>query len=185
MDKLRRVLTYLSNTANQKLRMRPPDVENITVYVDASYAVHDDRKSHSGYTIAIGKEFHGPIYSRSAKQKHTARSSTEAELIALDESILQVIWTRNLMIELGYPMKPAIVHQDNQSTMILAEKGMSTSKRTKHIEVRHFYIKEKLDLGEITLVYTPTNQMVADILTKPLQGSLHQNLRDKLIGFSN
>jgi hypothetical protein len=79
-------------------------------------------------------------------------------------------------------MGPATVYEDNMSTIKLAEKGRSTSERTRHISIRYFFIKQFLDSGEFEIEHCPTDLMLADLLTKPLQGIKFLAMRDKLLG---
>ena len=80
-------------------------------------------------------------------------------------------------------MEPAVIYQDNQSTLALLEKGYSNNKRTRHINIRYFYLKSKVDDGEVVLEYMPTDEMIADIPTKPLQGEKFIELRDSLLNW--
>ena len=75
-------------------------------------------------------------------------------------------------------MGPATVFQDNQSTMAMIEKGRSTSSRTRHTHIRYFSVKDWVESGEVVIRYLPTEDMVADVLTKPLQGELFRKLFD-------
>ena len=81
----------------------------------------------------------------------------------------------------GYNITAANVYQDNTSTIALAEKGRSTSERTRHVHVRYFFVRDRIQAGEIKISYLPTAEMVADLLTKPLQGELFRKLRNKLL----
>jgi hypothetical protein len=74
------------------------------------------------------------------------------------------------------------VEQDNTSAISLIKKGFSTSDKTRHINIRYFWLKERIELGEVALQHVPTKELVADIMTKPLQGELFRRLRDKLLG---
>ena len=67
------------------------------------------------------------------------------------------------------------------STMALVEKGRSTSERTRHINIRYFFVKDRVDSGEVRIEYCPTEDMLADLLTKPLQGDLFTRLRNLLL----
>jgi hypothetical protein len=80
-------------------------------------------------------------------------------------------------------MEAATIFQDNQSTLALLEKGYSTNKRTRHINIRYFYLKNKVEEGEVVLEYKPTDEMIADVLTKPLQGEKFIELRDALLNW--
>ena len=82
----------------------------------------------------------------------------------------------------GYFVGAVKVCQDNMPTIVFVKKGKSTSHRTKHIAVRYFFIKEKIDEGEIEVEYTPTLQMLADMFTKPLQEELFRVMRTKVLG---
>jgi hypothetical protein len=147
-------------------------------YVDASYGVHEDGKSHTGAVMTLGC---GAIYARSSKQKIVCKSSTEAELVAITDSIGEVIWLRGFLVALGYALPPAILYQDNQGTIALCERG-GAGHRTKHVKIRNFWVKERIDDGDIVVEYMPTEIMVADVLTKPLQGARFVKLRDAMIG---
>jgi len=79
---------------------------------------------------------------------------------------------------------PGYLHEDNTSTIRLAENGRSTSDRTKHIRLRYFFIKQYLDNGDFVLKHCGTDRMIADILTKPLQGEHFETLRKYLLGYA-
>ena len=179
--KLERGLKYLNLTQELGIILQAVDPLSIIAHVDAAYGVHADAKSHTGTTIGLG---HGVIYVKSSKQKIVSRSSTEAELIGISDAVSQILWTRSFLIAQGYNVREATVYQDNMSTITMAEKGRSTSERTRHIHIRYFFIKDRIDAGEIKLQYLPTEEMVADILTKPLQGELFKKLRAKMMNFA-
>ena len=88
---------------------------------------------------------------------------------------------RNFLLHQGYQPQPANVFQDNKSTITMAEKGMSTSDKTRHINIRYFFVKHYMDSDELKIEYLPTEEMVADVLTKPLQGDLFRRMRNKLL----
>jgi hypothetical protein len=80
---------------------------------------------------------------------------------------------------------PAVIFQDNQSTIALVAKGRSTSARTRHIAIRYFFVKDRVDSKEVEVVYKPTGEMRADIMTKPLQGDLFRRMRAELMGMDD
>ena len=141
-------------------------------YVDADWAGDmDDRRSISGYTFITAR---GAISWSSKKQPSIALSSTEAESMAATAAAKEATWLEVLFSEIKplltrMPVKLLI---DNQSAMSLA-KNATFHNRTKHIAIRHHYIREKVDEGEIVLEYLPTAEQVADVLTKPLSREKH------------
>jgi len=88
--KLTKVMQYIRNTKDITLTIEPDD--EAKWWVDSSYAVHPDMKSHTGISITLRK---GTMYTASFKQKLNTKSSTEAELVAVDDAMGQVLWTRH------------------------------------------------------------------------------------------
>ena len=177
--KLKRVIKYLNGTRNLELRMSVDNIGSIKWYVDASYAIHDDCKGHTGALMTFGK---GSVTSISRKQKLNGKSSTEAELIGVDEVLPQILWTRYFIESQGYEVASNTIFQDNKSAIILENKGKEAgSKRTKHIKVRYFFIKDKIENGEVDVKYCPTEKMWSDVLTKPLQGQAFRAMRSQLM----
>ena len=179
MKKLIRVFKYLNGTRELGVILKPNDI--LSAFIDSSYGIHIDGKSHSGMVITLGL---GALFIKSTKQKIVTKSSTEAELVALSDMCSPVIWSREFLIAQGEKPPPVQVHQDNQSTIALTANGQSNSDRTRHIKVRYFWIKDRVDEGDIEIIYTPTEDMVADILTKPLQGEQFTRLRQLLLNWS-
>jgi hypothetical protein len=182
MQKLRRGLNYLNSNPDMGIKLTCRPDHRVQAYIDASFAVHPDMKSHTGVCISIGG---GPIYVESSKQRLVSRSSTEAELIALSDGLTLVIWTREWLLQQGYdPVPPAIVYQDNLSTKALAENGRSQAKRTRHINIKYFFVFDRIQSLEVQIVYLPTEDMIADILSKPVLGRLFQKLLPLLLAGS-
>jgi hypothetical protein len=176
--KLERVIKYLNGTSNLGIILSADSPARIKAYVDASYGVHDDGKSHTGLMVSIGA---GPISIKSSKQKIVTKSSTEAELISASDEASEALGNRDFLIAQGELDEPAILYQDNMSTIAMINNGSSKSSRTRHINIRHFWMKERVDMGELSIVYLPTDDMIADILTKPLQGEKFLKLRELLL----
>jgi hypothetical protein len=176
--KLERVIKYLRGTQAKYLCLQADKHISVLAWVDVSYGVHEDYKSHTACVIGIGK---GPVYAKSSTQKLNTKSSSEAELVGLSDSSGQIIWTRNFLEAQGYKMGAATVFQDNQSTIALVKNGRSTSERTRHIAIRYFFVADRVASGEIRIEYLCTGDMLADVLTKPLQGELFRRLRDDLL----
>jgi hypothetical protein len=168
--KLKKVMQYVRHTRSMPLTLEAKDLQLVKWWIDASFAVHDDFKGHTGNTMSLGK---GSIYSASTKQKLNTRSSTEAEVVGVDDAMPQVLWTRYFLEAQGYKVNDSIVYQDNQSAMLLEKNGRgSSSKRTRHINIRYFFVRDRVASKEVKIEYCPTEEMLADFFTKPLQGSL-------------
>jgi hypothetical protein len=128
----------------------------------------------------MGRGF--PI-SVSTKQKLNTRSSTESELVGVDDMMPIIIWTRNFLLSQGYGIVENLILQDNKSSILLERNGRaSSSKRTRHINIRYFFICDRVNMKEVRLRWCPTKEMVADFWTKPLQGSHFRKLRDYIMG---
>jgi histone deacetylase 1/2 len=178
--KLERVIKYLRGTKQLGIILEAHKILGIFAYVDASYGVHMDYKSHTGIVIGLGK---GLIYAKSTSQKLNTKSSTESELVGISDSAGYVIWVRNFLIEQGYSLGPAKIFQDNMSTIAMIKNGKSNSDKSRHIAIRFFFVKDRVETNEISIEYLRTDDMIADILTKPLQGSLFRKLRGKLLNW--
>ena len=103
MDKLHRVIKYIRATRDLGIILEADKNLAVYAYVDASYGVHSDMKSHTGAVIGIGK---GPVYSKSSTQKMNTKSSCEAELIGLSDTTEHILWVRNFLVGQGYIVEP-------------------------------------------------------------------------------
>jgi len=143
------------------------------------YAIHLDMRSHSGIFMTLGK---ATVYSMSSKQKLNTKSSTEAELVAIDDSMGQILWARHFLTAQGEHVPTTTIYQDNKSTILLAENGKtSSSKRTRHLDIRYFFVTDKIKKGEVNVAYCPMQDMLGDFFTKPLQGTQFTRMRSKIL----
>jgi len=152
------------------------DAINFTAhwYVDGLHQTHKDCRGQIVCLMMMGK---GAAISSLNIMKCNTQSSTETELISVHDKLPDITWTRYFTKCQEYDIDEYIVFQDNMSSVSLEKNGrMSSSKRMKHsIKAKYFLIKDYYDSGEIDLRYCPTDEMWADVLTKPLQG---QKFRD-------
>ena len=178
--KVKRLLGYLKGTLHMPLILSADSLTLSRWWVDAAYAVHDDCRGHTGAGMSFGQ---GMVMSYSWKHKINTKSSTEAEIVGVDDSLGYILWARYFMIEQGYEMDASLLYQDNMSAILLETNGRaSSSKRTKHIKVKYFFVKDKVDQGEITIEHCPTEQMWTDINTKPKQGLVFRAFRGHVMG---
>ena len=178
--KLRHLIKYLRATRELPLILGADVTGVLSWYVDASFAVHPDMRGHTGGTMTMGRGF---SIDKSTKHKLNTRSSTESEIVAVDDLIPQILWARLFMKAQGIEVRDNILYQDNKSAMLLETNGRaSSSKRTKHINIRYYYVADRVAKGDLRIVWCPTDNMIADFLTKPLQGKAFIEFRNLLMG---
>ena len=177
--KLDRVMKYLNNTRGAGLVLEGAGSLVVRAYIDAAHGVHEDGMGHQGLFVTLGM---GLVMAKSRKQKVQCKSSTETELVALSDFVEQVKWVKDYLEAQGHKTGPARVYQDNTSTMAkVKQDSLSGKDRKKHFKKRRLLVKDSVDEKIVTLKYLPTEAMVADLLTKPLQGQLFKRLRMAMI----
>jgi hypothetical protein len=166
--KVKRVSQYLKGTKSMPLNLSIDNLQYTRWYVDASHGVHADCKGHTGAGMTLGK---GAVMSLSRKQKINTRSSTKSEVVGVDDAMPSVLWSLYFLQEQGYGTTHAVIYQDNKSAILLETNGKwSSSKRTKHIKMKYFFVKDKVGDGEVKIEHLPTEQMWIDMHSKPSQG---------------
>ncbi|UYV81023.1 hypothetical protein LAZ67_19002546 [Cordylochernes scorpioides] len=175
----KRIVRYLKTTKELELRIsnqKPPTLE---AYSDATWASDNtDRKSLSGNLFLLGSN---PISWMTGKQGCVSLSSTEAELISAAEASQELLWLLDLLKDLELEQKaPIYFHQDNQSCLKICS-SEKVSSRTKHIATKIHHLKDLQKKTVIKMVYCPTGDMKADILTKPLPRPTFEKLRYNLV----
>ena len=144
-------------------------------WVDAAYANNNLCKSTGGYIFTLGS---GPISWTTNKQSVIALSSSEAEYMAATPAGQECLWLRAILKEMEIPQECTVLHEDNQAVIHLS-KEPKINKRTKHIDVRYHWIREKIAAGAFTLKYCPTKSQCADMMTKiPPGPQFHKLVKD-------
>lgn len=172
---VKRILRYLRSTADYGLVFTPHSSGDCVGYSDADWGGDlDDRKSTSGYLFQIGG---GAVSWRSKKQTCVALSTAEAEYVALASAAQEAMWMRQLTALLGdRPQEAVTVFEDNQSAICMT-KNPQFHGRSKHISIKYHFIRDQVDKGSVKLQYCPTEDMVADMLTKGLPKEQFAKLR--------
>jgi glucose dehydrogenase len=111
---------FLKKTEQDVLTLDANESGEITWHLDAAFAVHNDGRSHTGATMSLGG---GAIQSISTKQKINTISSTEAELVSIDDTISKLSWTKLFLEEQGFNVTQNILLRDNKKTMKLETNG--------------------------------------------------------------
>jgi hypothetical protein len=140
--KLSHLMKYLRGTKSLPLILSANGSGIIKWYVDGSFGVHPNMRGHTGGGFSMGRGF--PIVT-STKQKLNTRSSTESEIVGVDDCMPAICWTRYFLEAQGYAVGDNIVLQDNRSAILLKKNGKaSSSKRTKHINIRYFFVTDRI-----------------------------------------
>jgi len=167
---MRRIMRYLKSTTSLCL-VYEGEIEPLTGFTDSDWAGdRETRRSTSGYIFNLGS---GAISWSSKRQSATALSSCEAEYIGQAQATKEAVWLRRLLVELqvaeeeGHAPIATVIYGDNQGAIALT-KNPEFHARTKHIDIQHHFVREKQQSGEVDLRYIPTEQQVADGLTKAL-----------------
>jgi hypothetical protein len=182
MKAVNRILNYIAATSTLGITYRATNSLDLKATIDSSYANHPDRTSQYGYTVHLGSLNNPPILSKSRKSKTVSLSSTEAEYLAIADACKDIQWYHQLLSELNFKSpSPTQLYEDNMSTIAMIRNGNDKG-RTKHIDIRHHYIRDMLANKEIDINHLPTKDMIADILTKPLGASDFHRLRQSLLG---
>lgn len=171
---VKQTLRYLQYTKHY--RLRPGGIPDkgvvLSAYCDADWANdRDTRKSVCGHVFTIGD---GVVSWNSKLMATPALSATEAEYMTTTHAAKEAMWLRQLLAQMGFTQEqPTVIRSDNQGAIALS-KHPGHHSRTKHIDLRHHFIRYKVESGDIQLMWCPTEDMTADVLTKPLARVKHQ-----------
>ena len=165
LNAIKRIFRYLSGTINLGLFYPISNTFDLVGYSDADYAgSQTDRKSTSGVCNFLGSSL---VCWQSKKQTSVALFTTEGEYLAAGSCCSQVLWMMQTLKDFGIKCEKVPIYCDNTSTINISENPVLHS-RTKHIDVRHHFLRDNVAKGKINLVYVPTEYQLADIFTKPL-----------------
>jgi hypothetical protein len=155
---------YLKSTKDLKLTYGGGDKHGFEGYSDADRATQDHRCAISGFAVLVDG---GAVSWLSKKQELVTLSTMEAKYVGTTHAAKELIWFRHLIEEIFCPLSyPIVLHLDNQSAITLANSEKQFHTRTKHIDICYHFIKFAIQNGTIILLYCPTENMIADILTK-------------------
>ena len=146
-------MKYLNDTREKVLTLGVTDLRVVKWLIDASYAVYANFQSQTGAVMTMGR---GAVQSISRKQKLNTKSSTESELVAVDDISTMVLWTKLFLEEQGYILEKNIIYQDNKSAILLETNGRkSVGKRNRALNVRYFFSTDQVERGNLQVVHCP------------------------------
>lgn len=183
-NKLVQLMKFLSNTKDEVLTMSVGKVIlSIQWYIDASFEVYPDFRSHSGLLGKfVGSK--GAILCESDKQKLNTNSSTTVELVATHQYLPKVLFTPLFLSEQGYDINANYIMQDNKSAILLENNGKKRSgKRTRALNIHYYMITNQISKGNLSVKYCPTDKMIADYITKGVEGIKLAKFRKEIMGF--
>lgn len=165
------IFRYLNGTINLKFRYSRTTDNNLIGYTDADWAYDiDKRRSCTGYVFQLSN---GAVTWHSGFQQTVTKSTGEAEYMALSDGVAEALSLSYLLKEIDdRQQKPIPIKCDNQSAIQLAETDAYKS-RSKHIDIKHHFLRDEISKGNIRVDYIPTEQMVADHLTKSVSAAKH------------
>ena len=156
------VVRYLKTTKGLKLTYGGSERHGFEGFLDADGATQDHRRAISGFVVLVDG---GTVSWSSEKQELVTLSTMEAEYVSATHK--ELIWFQHLIEEIFWPLSsPTVLHLDNQSAIVLANSEGQFHACSKHIGIRYHFIKFCVQDGSIILSYCPTEDMLADILTK-------------------
>jgi hypothetical protein len=171
------VLRYICGTLNYGLRYVASNDIQLHGFTDSNWVGSAEDMSTSGMCFSLGSTM---ISWGSRKHKSVALSTTKVEYIAACEACTKEVWLRKLISGLFDQVSDStIIYCDNQSCIRLSEHPVF-HEWSKHIEIKYYFIRDKVQEGEVKLQYIPTDEQTTDILTKPLSRIKFAYLRDKL-----
>jgi hypothetical protein len=143
----------------------------VSVFVDSSSGTYSGTRGHGGPVTSLGSEcYGGPIEAYSGKAGQNMRGTVEYELLSFHKMLPSVEFLKEFLEELGYEQKPIIVFEDNKALIDMLKRGKVSTGVTRHTAARYYYGRDLMDRGIIILRFCPTLLMIADILTKTLNG---------------
>ncbi|GKC38293.1 retrovirus-related pol polyprotein from transposon TNT 1-94 [Tanacetum coccineum] len=177
LEALKRVFQYLKGTINWGLWYLKDTAMALTAYADADHAgCQDTRRSTSGSAQFLGDKL---VSWSSKKQKSTAISTTEAEYIAMSGCCAQILWMRSQLTDYGFAFNKIPLYCDNRSAIALCCNNVQHS-LSKHIDIRHHFIREQVEKGVVELYFVTTDYQFANIFTKALPRERFEFLLSRL-----
>ncbi|WJX83468.1 hypothetical protein P8452_66129 [Trifolium repens] len=177
LNQVKRILKYVSGTSDYGILYSHGEDTRLLGYCDADWAGSaDDRKSTSGGCFFLGSNL---ISWFSKKQNCVSLSTAEAEYIAAGSSCSQLLWMKQMLGEYNVQQDVLTLYCDNLSAINISKNPIQHS-RTKHIDIRHHFIRDLVEDNIVTLEHVATENQLADIFTKALDANRFEALRGKL-----
>ena len=175
---LGRVIKFVLDRRDYGIKIEPkmPQQDGLwtmVMYTDSDYAGDkDSRKSVSGFILFL---MNVPVLWRSKAQKSVTLSSAEAEYVSLSEAAKEIKFVYQILITMGLKVKtPVVVRVDNIGAIFMSE-NISTTSRSKHVDIRYKYVNEMVEEGFLKVIFVRSADNVADGFTKNISGDLYES----------
>ncbi|GFH55411.1 hypothetical protein CTEN210_11887 [Chaetoceros tenuissimus] len=182
--KLVRLMSFVKATVEDVSFIGADDLHSMLTMIDSAHAVHKkDMHGHTGSVVTMGT---GVIDTKSNKQKMNTRSSMECEFVGTSEALPHTIFPNLFMEGQGYEIKWNVLVNDNVTEIKMLNNGRdSCTWNLKHITIKYFWVTDRIEDGKFVVQYCPTTQMIADFMSKPVQGQLFQTFRNVIMGWAH
>jgi hypothetical protein len=177
-EAMERLMNYIYCSKDQNLTLYCGEDLKYRVWVDAAYGIHGNYRSHTGIVIKLGGAV---VYACSRKQKLNTLSSTESQLVAICEAYCATIWIVRVGRFLGIKEEPLIFYEDNMPVINMLDRGYSASSNSRHIDIRFFFLCDKIRNGEVIVKHVTTDKQLADVLTKAVTGGDYERMANQLM----
>ena len=174
-----RILRYLrcTSTIGLSFRVRRRQLD-VSAFVDAGYGGEVGSRSRRGHMVLLAG---CPILWTTRATSMVCQSTSEAEFVAANECVKDILWLRGILLEVGFSSRaPSVVFEDNQATIAMT-KNHVVSARNRHFCIRMAWLREQAAAGHVVFKYVPSKENIADIFTKILPEAPFRYLRDKMM----
>jgi hypothetical protein len=167
-EDLLHLLSYINYATDLPMYFNATDSQ-VRLECDAGFNVSNKGDSQGGWILSIGG---ATVASKTFRIKTIVLDSTSVEIVAVTDGVCEVLWMRDLLIELGYPQKSIPIKEDNPSCITMLQKEpRSFQTRSKHVRVKWSFYRQVHRNGLVHLIYCTTADIRVDLLTKPLGGN--------------
>jgi hypothetical protein len=180
--KFKRLMCWIKKTKTDVRIIGADDLLNMVVMIDSAHAVHDDMRGHTGGITSFGT---GIIDQKSSKQKMNTRSSTETEHVGTSEYLPKPVFFELFMGAQGYKPHTTLAKDNESEIRMLINGKASCTSNSKHVAIKYFWCTDRIKKGNISVRHCPTEKMIADYMSKPLQGRLFVTFRDVIMGWAH
>ena len=178
--KFKRCMCWIKQTATEVRIVGADNLLDMLVMIDSAHAVHDNMRGHTGGVTSYGT---GIIDQKSSKQKMNTRSSTETEHVGTSEYLPKPIFFELFMEAQGYKPKMTLAKDNESEIRMLVNGKESCTSNSRHVAIKYFWCTDRIKNGNITVKHCPTEKMIADYMSKPLQGKLFHTFRNVIMGW--